>query len=82
MNQSSTSCKHNYILDVPHYFSKEDDSIYFHYTEAMTLERPEVFVHLKCEYNCGDEQHTYMDVEELQQVLDGRPIIQSKLKLI
>lgn len=78
-------CKHEYRLDVPHYFSKEDDTIQDHYNIELQLTadegRDEVFVHLVCP-KCYDEQHTYMSHEELEYVLGGGKIIQSKLKLI
>ena len=78
-------CKHEFTLDVPHYFSKVDDSVDEHY-KLLLLESAdsldtEVFVHLVCP-KCYEEAHTTMDVEELAEILRGAKIIQSKLKLL
>lgn len=75
-------CKHEFKLDVPHYFSKVDDSVSDHYDyEINVREHDWMFVHLVCP-KCYEEAHTIMDVEELREVLGGAKIIQSKLKLL
>lgn len=73
---------HKFILDVPHYFSKQDDPVEEHYEYTIkTREHDSIFVHLVCP-ECYEEAHTVMDVEELRSILDGAKIIQSKLKLL
>jgi hypothetical protein len=80
-----TQCKHEFQLDVPHFFSKQDDLVEEYYKilllESADSMDPEIFVHLVCS-KCYDEGHTVMDVEELAEILRGAKIIQSKLKLL
>lgn len=82
MSRVSNQCVHEYKLDVPHFFSKVDDSVEDYYNILMqTEDSQDLFVHLVCP-KCYEEAHTYMNVEEIKEILKGAKIIQSKLKLI